>query len=343
MPALQTNAAVTLIARGNCRSDMALNGIATNDQDDEYDEEADSDFDGRISDKISVTSSDSEQDIRDKQSTQNSPRIEELDSGDEATIREQKKQKEKQKRKQDRGGQVSSDEEQGEQTKRWRAKTRSMRARDDAERRKKPTADMRTSTVDVDKLWEEMNKPGPLPPPRVEGQIDTTPTPKKTDTVMENGKSKRGLSPPTQDETITIKRQFRFAGELHTEEKVVPKSSAEARLWLAQQENKKTSDTGVESKQRPLRKISRFDPNCSNLEAFRNDAIKARTNSFKGPKLNVVEKSKMDWAAHVDAEGLKEELDVHAKAKDAYLNRMDFLGQVEQRKEEEARLARQKG
>jgi hypothetical protein len=50
----------------------------------------------------------------------------------------------------------------------------------------------------------------------------------------------------------------------------------------------------------------------------------------------------VDWAVHVDAEGFKAELDTHAKAREGYLSRMDFLRGVEERKEAEARAARLK-
>lgn len=315
---------------------------AETQDDEEYDEEADSDFDDQIADEISASSSEDEQTRQGagKQSAAEHLQIAELDSGDEATIKERKKSKKKQRRKQD-VDRLSSEDEEGKQ---WRAKTRSMRAHDKLEKQKKVVADIKTSTIDINKLWEEMNKPGPLPPVKIEGQTNDLDALNKED-VESRDIGPEVIPPPTvSEEMITIKRQFQFAGEVHTEEKIVPKSSAEARLWLSQQENnKKPLETRDASTQRPLRKISRFDPNYSNLDAFRNDVIRAQSNAFKGPKLNVVEKSKMDWAAHVDAEGLKEELDKHSKAKDAYLNRMDFLGQVEQRKEDEAKLARQKG
>lgn len=314
----------------------------TLEDEEDYDEEADSDFDEETADNISAASSDSEQPERKsgKKPVPARPQIEELDSGDEATIKERKKLRKKEKRKQD-GAQLSSDDEQDEQ---WRAKTRSMRAQDNSQKQKKSVASIKASTIDVNKIWEEMNKPGPLPPVRIEGQTSDATTPNKHEpTTKDNGLTPTAPKLATE-EMITIKRQFQFAGEVHVEEKTVPKSSAEAKLWLSQQEaNKKPLDAESAPKERPIRKISRFDPNYSNLDAFRNDAIRAQSSTFKGPKLNVVEKSKMDWAAHVDAEGLKEELDKHSKAKDAYLNRMDFLGQVGQRKEEEAKQARQKG
>lgn len=316
---------------------MAVENVDVEMNDDEYDEEADSDFDEAASQAESESSEDGIDEIKissaSKGKATSKPHIEEFDSGDEATIKERKKSKKKQKKKKD--GNVSSDDDnQGDG---WRAKTRSMRAQDQVEKQQKRIADIKTSTIDVNQIWEEMNRPGPLPPLRMEGeempQASEKPSSQNAEEVVQ-----------AQEKMITIKRQFKFAGEVHFEEKMVPESSAEAQLWLLQKQNDKPAAEEIPGgRQRPLRKISRFDPNYSNLDAFRNDAIRAQAAAFKGPKLNVVEKSKMDWATHVDAEGLQDELAEHSKAKGAYLNRMDFLSEVEKRKEEEARVARQKG
>ena len=231
-----------------------------------------------------------------------------------------------------------------------------MRNREKEERKQNKLASTKTSTVDVDKLWEEMNRPGPLPLPTLEehtGRQDGV-VQKPDDTpnfdLVSSGADKNHVPVKDGAETITIKRTYKFAGEVHVEEKTVPKSSAEAQLWLSQQQSGKTASAAQADgtvANRPLRKISRFDPNLSNIASFRNSWVARNADihdaDFKGPKLNVVEKSKMDWATHVDAEGLQEELDTHAKAKEGYLTRMDFLREVEARKETEARAARLKG
>ena len=62
----------------------------------------------------------------------------------------------------------------------------------------------------------------------------------------------------------------------------------------------------------------------------------------KEQKMNVVNKSKLDWEAHVEQEGDREELMQAAKAKGAYLDRIDFLGRTEINREEELRIARMK-
>lgn len=79
------------------------------------------------------------------------------------------------------------------------------------------------------------------------------------------------------EEYVTIKRTYRFAGKIQTEERRVPKQSAEGRLYLAEQEkeaasksttSKDVAEEAVESAvpqekpiRRPLKRPSRFDPN----------------------------------------------------------------------------------
>lgn len=113
---------------------------------------------------------------------------------------------------------------------------------------------------------------------------------------------------------------------------------------------------------RPLRRPSRFDPNPTGqvrglapelqLTWPRKVAVAPRVDQEntqtpvtavpvarleKAQKLNVVDKSRLDWTGYVDKEGIAEELQEHGKAKEAYLGRMDFLAGVEARREEERR------
>jgi hypothetical protein len=317
---------------------------------DEYDEEADSDFqeDALIADEL-ASATDSEGQADDLATVQPRKRrkieraqpalIQELDSGDEATIKQQKKVGRKQ---QKSVGHDTADD--GNESEGWRARTRAIRVKEQDERKRNKLATSNGSTIDVDRIWEEMNRPHAPELRRNEADKITDDDQERSSALDGN---KENVPTTDTEEMVTIKRTYKFAGEVHVEKKTVPKSSAEARLWLSQQEATKPTATldGAQAVQRPLRKFSRFDPNISNLSAFQSSwaGRNAQDANLKGPKLNVVEKSKMDWAAHVDSEGLKEELDTHAKAKEGYLTRMDFLGAVEQRREEEAKAARLKG
>ena len=173
-------------------------------------------------------------------------------------------------------------------------------------------------------------------------------TEKATDTVTHD-------KLPSED-MIKIKRTYKFAGEIHTEEKLVPRDSAEAKLYLAETAGVKSADTEDVSQgetvviqiRRPLRKLSRFDPNPTGLikKSWEKQAVQAGSgdgDELKGPKLNTVEKSKLDWAQYVDQAGIKDELNVHSKAKEGYLGRMDFLNKVDAIREEERRNIRLKG
>lgn len=116
---------------------------------------------------------------------------------------------------------------------------------------------------------------------------------------------------------------------------------------------------------RPLRRPSRFDPNPTGQvrglppehqltwprkvtttvapeqeNASAAEAPRVQQRLEKAHKLNVVEKSRVDWTGYVDKEGIAEELDEHGKGKEAYLGRMQFLAGVEARREEERRRAK---
>lgn len=130
------------------------------------------------------------------------------------------------------------------------------------------------------------------------------------------------------------------------------------------QDGQEVSQSKVQrSIRRPPRRPSRFDPNPTGFvrgllpehQLTWPRKVTASTNGQqnvpapeahkiarpdKAQKLNVVDKSRLDWTGFVDKEGIAEELQVHGKTKEAYLGRMDFLAGVEARQEEERRRAK---
>ncbi|KAL2366850.1 hypothetical protein RJZ56_000182 [Blastomyces dermatitidis] len=227
----------------------------------------------------------------------------------------------------------------------------------------RPLAKADGATVDVDALWEKMKAVEPSPiPPKPSVLTSEEGMPKDGTTVNDFSRQTAPVLPG--EETITIKRVYKFAGEVITEEKTVPKDSAEAKLYLSSEAEKKKKKTSSNTKggdepnhtsdavriplRRPLRRYSRFDPNPPDMikksweknTAFPGGAGAAE--QPKGPKLNTVMKSKLDWAEYVDRAGIKDDLDVHSKAKEGYLGRMDFLNRVDAKREEERRNARLK-
>lgn len=174
-----------------------------------------------------------------------------------------------------------------------------------------------------------------------------------------------------EEEQVTVKKVYTFAGQRTEEEKQVPRSALERYLsdgWKSTDAavEKDVSDgqeTGAKEQgpkiRRPLRRPSRFDSNPTGYvralppehqlswprkatvatvvqqeNAPPTEASKA-ARPEKAQKLNVVDKSRLDWTGFVDKEGIAEELDTHGKTKEAYLGRMEFLAGVEARREEE--------
>jgi hypothetical protein len=160
------------------------------------------------------------------------------------------------------------------------------------------------------------------------------------------GENAKTVSSKQLEDMITISRTYKFAGQVVTERKQVPVSSAEAKLYLEKQAAEDQENKGVASEKqgdkhsglwRPKKRTNPFDISG----AKENLAIPVAAES--GPRLNVVEKSKMDWAGFVDREGIKDQLDEAGRAKGEYLGRMDFLNRVEANKEEEMRAMRMQG
>lgn len=324
----------------------------------------------------------------------------ELASGDEATIaaaarrRARKKKQEKRKGKGKAAQQDGDDEdmvdwEEDEGGDGGFVKTRSQRKVEQVQ--KKKLASTAGATVDVDELWKRMMEDpfkipdGPPKPDAAEGSDKENTISYGTTT----SKSKEAAAPTEasatvtaeDDEYITIERSYNFAGETTIESTRVLKSSAEAQLYLTQ--NKKAlptasndTDTAQDSNlaapgptkplvRRPLRRVSRFEPNPQGIvksipstaqltwprgkntthlaPAGAVPVIPTVSTGPKATKLNTVDKSRMDWAGYVDKAGIAEDLDEYGKSKGAYRDRVQFLQRVEGRKDEESRRVRMAG
>lgn len=329
---------------------------------DDYDEDEDSDFDEKVSSASSGGSDDDDkrqnppkQRRKAARKSQPDDELGDLDSGDEATILEKKKARRKKKRKGEDIDDESEREDRG-----WKAKTRAMRQREQGERDRRKLASTKGSTLDVDKIFQEMqsfNKAcdqgylQALQTTKDSKPINGTKISASEESDLENRRPEIQSIDPL--DSITIKKTYRFAGEVHVEEKVVPRSSEEARTWLAEQPGGSAqlanangaplTKTGLPLR-RPLRKISRFDPNLNNPESFKKnwETTLTQHRGLSGPKINTVEKSRLDWVDHVSKAGLRDELSEHAKGKGSYMSQRDFLDQVELNREEEARRARLK-
>ena len=327
-----------------------------------YHESSDEDFNpdsGPADDAASSSEDEDAAEPTQRNGKRKAPIDDQLDSGDEVTIEAARKKKAKKRKKgddDDHDHLVLSEDEGGEG---GLIKTRAQRAVEKKERR--PLARTEGATVDVEALWAQMIS-APLKPvqpePLTEATTqDTAPAVTQTTEV------------PVEEELLMITKTFVFAGQNTTEEKQIPKSALEKYTtdgWKPTTAVKATEGAQVNKEstgsqtRRPLKRPSRFDPNPTGyvralapehqltfprkniapVAPPAEDVPNGLKKPEKATKLNVVDKSRMDWTGFVDKEGIAEELQEHGKSKDNYMSRRDFLAGVEARMDEEGRKGR---
>jgi len=219
-------------------------------------------------------------------------------------------------------------------------KTRAQRLKESTEKEKLGGVlggDAGAATTDVDELWRQMNsKPipkGRSPLPETKQQRGVPDEEKKSD----KGDGVRVGTNALGEETITISRTYTFAGDVVTEAKTVPKSSQEAQTYLSTLPSASSAPTSSSSsapsaqtnglpprRPPPKKRASAFD----SAAAARKPATPA-----PAPKLNTLEKSRLDWAGFVDKEGIGDELKKHTSGDKSYLDRQAFLGRVDEKRD----------
>jgi hypothetical protein len=334
------------------------------DNDEKYHESSDEDFSPETAPVGEASSSEDEDHVTLEpthcKGKRKAPADEDLDSGDEVTIQAARKKRSKKRKKGSKADEalILSDDEGGEG---GLIKTRAQRKIEGRERR--PLARTEGATVDVDALWAQMTA-APLKPvqPILSREPETTNSHAPVINIP---------AAIEEEEHLTVRKVYTFAGQDTTEEKQIPRSQLDKYLqdgWKTlnapnaatpvDEAPKSPSDPTVPRIRRPLRRQSRFDPNPTGyIRALapeyqlsyprtnipqtgqetppETEPSTTKAKPEKAQKLNVVDKSRMDWTGFVDKEGFAEELNTHGKTKEAYLGRMEFLAGVEARREEE--------
>lgn len=121
---------------------------------------------------------------------------------------------------------------------------------------------------------------------------------------------------------ITVTKVYDFAGESVSVTKEVDTSSKEGKAELKKQDGDDTqTDTCTDS------------PQTQNIGVKRPSAglggILDKIN--KKPKMGTLEKSKLDWDTFKKKEGIEEELTIHNRGKQSYIERQNFLQRTDLR------------
>ncbi|ANB15169.1 Swc5p [Sugiyamaella lignohabitans] len=200
-------------------------------------------------------------------------------------------------------------------------KTRAQR-KEEEEKAKEYAKSQEKSSIDVNALWNELNdsKPKQAVEPSV-GAV-TAPKSKSIENDVQNGSTSTSI----QEEYITIKRSYKFAGNVTTEEKKVLASSAEGKAYLAEQNQLEKDATVPKSKTKGPKK--------------RKSTLMDELEAGKAKRMNTLEKSRLDWLGFVDQEGIRDDLSRHNKG--GYLHKQDFLSRVEHKIDQDIKAALKK-
>lgn len=328
--------------------------------DEEYDENADEDFNPETGQDEASSSEDEEQAAAASKPAKGSRKRkakdndDDLDSGDEATIQERKKKRKK-------ATTTEEDEDSGGEG--GLIKTRAQRLAEKIERKNRKKGVQGEVTVDVEALWADLQnatvgRESYVPPKTVDGA--------ERDEDKQNAEERDAGD---RDEVITIKRRIEYAGQITEVEERVPRSSKEAQRYLREHPEADPShpahdhepEADAVSINRPLRRASLFEPNPSaiikgvapeklrprapnRLDVLMAEKRQEEERKKRAEKMSTVQKSALDWRGWVDKQdGLREELNVYRRSKQGFLAREDFLGRAEYAREVQAREARLKG
>ncbi|XP_052437686.1 craniofacial development protein 1 [Carassius gibelio] len=144
--------------------------------------------------------------------------------------------------------------------------------------------------------------------------------PSKPPTVSQQQEDK-----PKESSKITITKVFDFAGEEVRVTKEVDADSREAKSFLKEEKVLKEKEESSE----PQPSV----PLSSASSAKRPAGMGSILNRIgaKKQKMSTLEKSKMDWDAFKTEEGISDELAIHNRGKEGYVERKNFLERVDHR------------
>lgn len=207
----------------------------------------------------------------------------------------------------------------------------------------------------MEKLWAEL-----ISAP-IGKTVVAPPEPDQDAMDVDDDNDKENAPAPPDEEMITIRRRIEYAGEVTEVEDRVPRSSKEARRYLAEHPETDAKSRHHEADpsglQRPVKRPSMFEPNPTGLvkgvapEKLRPRApsrldvlmaTKRAEDKKNAQKMSTVQKSALDWRGFVDQEGLREELDEYGKSRGGFLAREAFLDRAAGAREQAARDARLK-
>ncbi|XP_040426873.1 craniofacial development protein 1 [Cygnus olor] len=181
-----------------------------------------------------------------------------------------------------------------------------------------------------DALWASfLSDVGQKPKVAVATQADKAEEEKN---VKKLQKKPKDSEKPKDSGKVTITKVFDFAGEEVRVTKEVDSTSKEAKSFLKQQEKWQSSAPASLPTVSGVKRPSGMSSLLGKIGS-------------KKQKMSTLEKSKLDWENFKEEEGIVEELAIHNRGKDGYIERKAFLERVDHRQfeiERDIRLSRMK-
>ncbi|RXW23520.1 hypothetical protein EST38_g2356 [Candolleomyces aberdarensis] len=162
-----------------------------------------------------------------------------------------------------------------------------------------------------------------------------------------------------KEKLVKVVKKYRFAGEEHEEIIEVPETSEDANRWPQCVDTPSSSSTPVvippsertststsaaaslppanpstSSSLQPNLKPPQRKPPGPRKPKTTLPTLPTSYSTNKAKKITTLEKSTMDWTAHVQGSGQGSELEMNKKSGGSYLEKVEFLNRVDERKEE---------
>lgn len=208
----------------------------------------------------------------------------------------------------------------------------------------------------ADDLWSSfMSDVGTRPkkpaPPKSSGlgalaslskPIVSSPKPVASSASTSKDATQEGTSTPSSStsaaakSTITVTKVYDFAGEAVQVTKELDINSKEGKAELKRQEIEKE---GVLDQSNVKASPVVGGGSVKKVTGAGLGSVLERIN--KKPKIGTLEKSKLDWEAFKQKEGINEELQIHNRGKQSYIERMNFLNRTDLRQFEIEKSLRQ--
>lgn len=161
--------------------------------------------------------------------------------------------------------------------------------------------------------------------PKQSTDTDTTPEANNEPSTVKTTIPKTETK-PSEPAKVTITKVFDFAGEEVRVNKEVAADSREAKSFLKSQSS---AQEDSEEESSSIAQSSSPAPS-SGKRAAGLSGILGRIGGKK-QKISTLEKSKMDWDAFKSEEGIGEELAIHNRGREGYVERKNFLERVDHR------------